>query len=160
MTKDCLDELKANLPVGHVFMSNASFSPWRPLYLQSGQDLYRDLRERFNGYYMDQVADWRRRAGLGVLSSGSPINSSPAVAPASVSAEVEVLFLVLRLKWDLEAVFLSSQLNRLSLLVVLAVCHRNCKRRRLVVVVLPLVPLLLKAIRRKRVPLAVRSELS
>ena len=90
LTKDCLDELKANLPVGHVFMSNASFSPWRPLYLQSRQDLYRDLRERFNGYYMDQVADWRRRAGLGVLSSGSPINSSPAVAPASVSAEVEV----------------------------------------------------------------------
>ena len=90
LTKDCLDELKANLPVGHVFMSNASFSPWRPLYLQSHQDLYRDLRERFNGYYMGQVADWRRRAGLGVLSSGSPINSSPAVAPASVSAEVEV----------------------------------------------------------------------
>ena len=38
---------------------------------------------------MDQVADWRRPAGLGVFSSSSPVNSSPAVAPANVPAGVE-----------------------------------------------------------------------
>ena len=89
LTNDCLDELKVNLPVGHVFMSNASFAPWRLLYLHPHQDLYRDLRDSFNNYYMDQVTDWRRQAGLGVFSSSSPVNSSPAVAPANVPAEVE-----------------------------------------------------------------------
>ena len=29
LTKDSLDELKANLPVAHIFMSNSSFAPCR-----------------------------------------------------------------------------------------------------------------------------------
>ena len=89
LTKDCLDELKVNLPVGHVFMFNASYAPWRSLYLHSRQDLYRELRDSFNDYFLDQIADWRRSAGLGVFSSSSPVNSSPAVAPANVPAGVE-----------------------------------------------------------------------
>ena len=66
LTKDCLDELKANLPVGH------SFAASRLLYLHSRQDLSRYLRVSFNDYYMEQVSDWRRRAGLGVFSVALP----------------------------------------------------------------------------------------
>ena len=79
LTKDCLDELKANLPVGHVFMSDATFAPWRSLYVHTRQDIFRDLRDSFNDYYMEQVADWRRRAGLGVFSVTSPTSKLPVV---------------------------------------------------------------------------------
>ena len=57
LTKDCLDELKANLPAGHNFMSDVTFAPWRSLYVHARQDMYRDLRDSFNDYYMGQVAE-------------------------------------------------------------------------------------------------------
>ena len=78
LTKDCLDELKANLPSGHIFMSDVTFAPWRSLYVLARQDLYRDLRDSFNGYYMGQVAEWRRRAGLCAFSVTSPTSKLPS----------------------------------------------------------------------------------
>ena len=78
LTKDCLDELKANLPSGHVFMSDVTFAPWRSLYVLARQDMYRDLRDSFNGYYMGQVAEWRRRAGLCAFSVTSPTSKLPS----------------------------------------------------------------------------------
>ena len=78
LTKDCLDELKANLPSGHIVMSDVIFAPWRSLYLVVRQDMYRDLRDSLNDYYMGQVADWRRRAGLSVFSVTSPTSKLPS----------------------------------------------------------------------------------
>ena len=72
LTKDCLDELKANLPSGQFFMSDVTFAPWRSLYVLARQDMYRDLRD------MGQVAEWRRRAGLCVLSVTSPTSKLPS----------------------------------------------------------------------------------
>ena len=79
LTKDCLDELKANLPTGHVFMADPTFAPWRSLYVSTQQELYWDLRDSFNAYYMGQVADWRRRAGLCVFSVTSPTSKLPVI---------------------------------------------------------------------------------
>ena len=79
LTKDCLDELKANLPSGHIFISDVTFAPWRSLYVHARQDMYRDLRDSFNNYYMGQSAEWRRRAGLCVFSVTSPTSKLPAV---------------------------------------------------------------------------------
>ena len=78
LTKDCPDELKANLPPGHIFMSDVTFAPWRSLHVLARQDMYRDLRDSFNAYYMGQVAEWRRQAGLYVFSVTSPTSKLPA----------------------------------------------------------------------------------
>ena len=85
LTKDCLLELKANLPVGKDFLNNESFAPWRPLYVLNRQDLYRGLRDRFDEYYLGQVAEWRRRAGTGLSSS-----TTLSVAGASPQTSVEL----------------------------------------------------------------------
>ena len=79
LTKDCLDELKANLPSGHIFMSDVTFAPWRSLYVHTRQDMYRDLRDSSNDYYMGQIAEWRRRARLCVFSVTSPTSKLSAV---------------------------------------------------------------------------------
>ena len=79
LTKDCFDELKANLQSGHIFMSDVTFAPWRCLCVHSRQDMNRNLRDSFNDYYMGQVAEWRRRAGLCVLSVTSPTSKLPTV---------------------------------------------------------------------------------
>ena len=71
LTKDCLEELKCNLPNGKIFMDNTSFSPWGNLYMHARGDLYRELRDAFDAYYLAQVADWPRRAGLGLYSATS-----------------------------------------------------------------------------------------
>ena len=87
LTKDCLLELKANLPVGKDFLNNESFAPWRPLYVLSRQDLYRGLRDRFDEYYLGQVAGWRRRAGQPPLTG---LSSSTTLSVADVSLQMSV----------------------------------------------------------------------
>ena len=67
-------------------MSDATFAPWRSLYVNTRQDLYRDLRDSFNGYYMGQVADWRRRAGLCVFSVTSPTSKSPTARDVEIGS--------------------------------------------------------------------------
>ena len=89
LTKDCLEELKCNLPNGKNFMDNASFSPWGNLYLHARGDLYRELRDAFDSYYLAQVAEWRRRAGLGLYSaSSSPDKLQPVLDSQQVDAVV------------------------------------------------------------------------
>ena len=88
LAKGRLDELKTNLPMGHVFMSNSSFAPWRSLFIRPRQDLYRDIRDSFNDYYMEQVSDWRRRTGLGVFSVTSPTSKLPPIGDVEVASEV------------------------------------------------------------------------
>ena len=87
LTKDCLLELKANLPVGRDFLNNESFAPWRPLYVLSRQDVYRGLRGRFDEYYLEQVAEWRRRAGQPPLTG---LSSSTTLSVADVSPQTSV----------------------------------------------------------------------
>ena len=87
LTKDCLLELKAKLPVGNDFLSNEIFAPWRPLYALNCQDLCRDLRDRFDGYYLAQVAEWRRRAGQPPLTG---LSSSTTLSVADVSPQTSV----------------------------------------------------------------------
>ena len=89
LTKDCLLELKANLPVGKDFLNNESFAPWQPLYVLNRQDLYRGLRDRFDEYYLGQVAEWRRRAGQPPLT-GLSSSTSMSVAAASPQTSVEL----------------------------------------------------------------------
>ena len=48
LTKDCLEELKCNLPNRKNFMDNAAFSPSGNLYLHARGDLYRGLRDAFD----------------------------------------------------------------------------------------------------------------
>ena len=84
LTKDCLLELKATLPVGRDFLNNESFAPWRPLYVLNRQDLYRGFRGRFDEYYLEQVAEWRRRAGQPPLTG---LSSSTALSVANVSPQ-------------------------------------------------------------------------
>ena len=59
LTKDCLDDLKANLPAGKNFIDDATFSPWTPVYLHCRQELYRSLRDCFNAYFLERMDDWR-----------------------------------------------------------------------------------------------------
>ena len=68
-------------------MSNESFAPWRPLYALNRQDLYRGLRDRFDEYYLEQVAEWRRRAGQPPLTG---LSSSTALSVADVSPQTSV----------------------------------------------------------------------
>ena len=53
-------------------MSDVTFAPWRSLYVLARQDMYRDLRDSFNDYYMGQVA------GLCVFSVTSPTSKLPS----------------------------------------------------------------------------------
>ena len=87
LTKDCLLELKANLPVGRDFLNNESFAPWRPLYVLNRQDLYRSLRGRFDENYLEQVAEWRRRAGQPPLTG---LTTSTMLSVADVSPQTSV----------------------------------------------------------------------
>ena len=87
LTKDCLLELKTNLPVGRDFLGKESFAPWRPLYVLSRQDLYRGLRGRFDEYYLEQVAEWRRRSGQPPLTG---LSSSATLSAADVSPQASV----------------------------------------------------------------------
>ena len=69
-------------------MYNASFPPWSLLYVHGRCDVYRGLRDSFQSYYLDQVSEWRQRAGLGLFST----NSSPnKLQPAVVSLQSEVV---------------------------------------------------------------------
>ena len=70
-------------------MDNASFSPWGNLYLHARGDLYRELRDAFDSYYLAQVAEWRQRAGLGLYSaSSSPDKLQPVLDSQQVDAVV------------------------------------------------------------------------
>ena len=93
LTKDCLEELKCNLPNGKNFMDNAAFSPWGNLYLHARGDLYRGLRDAFDAYYLAQVADWSRRAGLGLYTAtSSPDKLQPVLESQQVDAVVRPSF--------------------------------------------------------------------
>ena len=79
LKKDCLEELKCNLPNGKSFIEDASFSPWGALYLHVLCDVYRGFRDAFDGYYLEQVAEWHRRAGLGLYAATSSPDKLPPV---------------------------------------------------------------------------------
>ena len=64
LTKDCLEELKINLPNERTFVEDASFAPWRPLYARARSEWYRGLRSTFDACYLEQVNEWRRKSGL------------------------------------------------------------------------------------------------
>ena len=59
------------MPNGKSFIENAAFSPWNALYLHVRCDVYRGLRDAFDAYHLEQVAEWRRRAGLGLYAATS-----------------------------------------------------------------------------------------
>ena len=87
LTKNCLEELKINLPNGRTFVEDASFASWRPLYARARSELYRGLRSTFNAYYLEQVNEWRRKSGLGILSTcPTPDKSQPTVESRAVLA--------------------------------------------------------------------------
>ena len=88
LTKDCLDDLKANLPAGKTFIENAAFSPWTSVYLHSHRELYRGLRDRFDSYFLEQVDDWRHR--LGTLSKLSVAGTGGSSVSPSADAVVAV----------------------------------------------------------------------
>ena len=90
LTRDCLEELKTNLPNGKGFMEDASFAPWRPLYAHARCDMYRRLRDAFDAYYLDQVSEWRRRAGLGLYAAtASPDKLLPELQFSHAASVVE-----------------------------------------------------------------------
>ena len=90
LTRDCLEELKTNLPNGKGFMEDASFAPWRPLYAHTRCDMYRGLRDAFDAYYLDQVSEWRRRAGLGLYAAtASPDKLLPELQFSHAASVVE-----------------------------------------------------------------------
>ena len=90
LTRDCLEELKTNLPNGKGFMEDASFAPWRPLYAHTRCDMYRKLRDAFDAYYLDQVSEWRRRAGLGLYAAtASPDKLLPDLQFSHAASVVE-----------------------------------------------------------------------
>ena len=89
LTKDCLEELKINLPNGRTFVEDASFAPWRPLYVRARSELYHRLRSTFDTYYLEQVNEWRRKSGLVVSSTcPTPDKSEPTVESRVVTATV------------------------------------------------------------------------
>ena len=70
-------------------MDNAAFSPWSSLYLHDRSDLYRKLRDAFDAYYLEQVSEWRRRAGLSLYSAtSSPDKLQPVLDSQQVDAVV------------------------------------------------------------------------
>ena len=96
LTKDCLDNLKANLPVGKNFIDDATFSPWTPVYQHCRQELYRRLRDCFDAYFLERLDDWGHR--LGSLSKlwvagagGSSVSPSAEAAVAIPQASSSVL---------------------------------------------------------------------
>ena len=88
LTKDSLDDLKANLPAGKTFIENAAFSPWTSVYLHSHRELYRGLRDLFDSYFLEQVDDWRHR--LGTLSKLSVAGTGGSSVSPSADAVVAV----------------------------------------------------------------------
>ena len=77
LTKDCLDDLRINLPAGRLFLGDASFAPWSPLYCLGRRDLYRSLRDRFDAYFLVRMDDWRKRmSSLPKLPLSSAVGSS------------------------------------------------------------------------------------
>ena len=77
LTKDCLDDLRVNLPAGCSFLGDASFAPWSSLYCLGHQDLYRSLRDRFDAYFLERMDDWRKRmSSLPKMSLTSAVGSS------------------------------------------------------------------------------------
>ena len=91
LTKDCLEELKVDLPNGRAFVEDASFAPWRPLYSRVRSELYSGLRSAFDTYYLEQVNEWRRKSGLGMSSSHpTPDKSQPTVESRVVAAVANV----------------------------------------------------------------------
>ena len=90
-TKDCLEELKINLPNGRAFVEDASFAPWRPLYARARSGLYRGLRSTFDACYLEQVNEWRRKSGLGISSTcPTPDKSQPTVESLAATAVANV----------------------------------------------------------------------
>ena len=87
LTKDCLDDLRVNLPAGKNFIEDTTFSPWTSVYQHCHQDLYRSLRDRFDAYFLEQMDDWRHR--LGTLSklpvAGTGVSSVSPSADAAVA---------------------------------------------------------------------------
>ena len=74
LTKDCLEELTN----GKNFIEDASFSPCGPPYAHVRCDVFRGLSDAFDSYYLNQVAGWRRRAGLGLYeATASPDKMQP-----------------------------------------------------------------------------------
>ena len=71
LTKDCLDDLKVNLPAGKSFIEDVTFSPWTSVYQHCHPELYRGLRDRFDAYFLEQVENWRHRLGtVEIVSCG------------------------------------------------------------------------------------------
>ena len=87
LTKDCLDDLKVNLPAGKSFIDDVSFSPWTSVYQHCHQELYCSLRDRFDTYFLEQMDDWRHR--LGTLSKMTVAGTGgSSVAPSADAAVV------------------------------------------------------------------------
>ena len=90
LTKGCLEKLKCGvpeLPNGKNVMDDASCLPRSSLYVHGHCDLYREFRDSFGSYHLEQVSDRRRCAGLGLYSTTSSPNKLQA-AIGSLQSEV------------------------------------------------------------------------
>ena len=61
LTVECLEELKANLPVGHHFLARTSFDVCAGVSRHAWRDVFESLFQSYNAYYAGQVEEWRSR---------------------------------------------------------------------------------------------------
>ena len=106
LTKDCLDDLRVNLPAGRSFLGTSSFAPWSSLFCLGRRDLYRSLRDRVDAYFLERMDDWRKRMSSspnlpltnavgssvspsrGVTASGDDSGGQVSVSAAKVTSPV------------------------------------------------------------------------
>ena len=98
LTKDCVGELKIHLTNAGAFMSEASFAPWRILYVTPRSEIVDALRSLFSRFLAEKVSEWKKthslvapKKSVVAASSSSPVAGSSSVTAPGSSAVKSIL---------------------------------------------------------------------
>ena len=87
LTVECIEELKSNLLVGHLFLGCSTFDPWGGVSRHPYQEIFGSIFRCYTAYYSGQVTEWRARMAAGP-SSQVGVSGTPSVADTASLAVV------------------------------------------------------------------------
>ena len=84
LTVECIEELKSNLLVGHLFLGCSTFNPWGGVSRHPYEDIFGSIFRCYTAYYSGQVDEWRARMTAGPSSRGEASGGASVADTASL----------------------------------------------------------------------------
>ena len=85
-TVECIEELKSNLLVEHLFLGCSTFNPWGSVSRNPYEDIFGSIFRCYTAYYYGQVEEWRARITAGPSSREEVSGGTSVTDTASLVA--------------------------------------------------------------------------